>query len=439
MKDRTSRIRNPRSQGFALPTVMIFSLLLIIVGITFFAMAASETRSANGRQNSSRAFYMADGAIERVRAVFLQDRSWRAGWTGVTTPDGTYDLTVRDTTFAGYNSVVQVLSTGHVKNTNRRIEVFADVPPTAPELSVLIMGEADIKGNLCIGGALHLNPPNDPGDASHVACDPVITTGFTIIPPPIFTDPAHFPGATYYYVKGNNVLNVWQAKIYDRNGNDITAGHTMIDVLTYNAGTKTFTYSFDSADVTNYFDEASGIFKKNAGDTSVVVNFGEEPIVTPPGTQGLSALDFDAAGSTIRATVINSRYVGPLSPDSLRTVAGNWRGAVVAVKKIVFEPRNGIAMIAYDMEKQGSSHVQLGTTAYPALVYITNDVVEINSNFELVGSLICLGDFHSTGGPDITYNPGFIPSLPDYLYESWPTGVSGTLKILRWRELAAGN
>jgi hypothetical protein len=423
---------------------MIFSLLLIIVGLTFFAMAASETRNANGRQNSSKAFYMADGAIERTRAKFLEDRSWRSGWTGVATPDGTYDLTVRDTTFTGYSSVVRLVATGHVENTNRRIEVFADVPPTAPGLSILIMGDADIGGNLCVAGSVHLNPPNEPDDASHVTCGAVVTTEFTIIPPPIFTDPVHFPGATYYYVKGNKIGPTWQAKIYDRDGNDITAGNTMIvppnSVLTYNPGANTFTFSFDSAaKIAYYFDEATDVFKKNAGDTSVVVNFGEEPVVDPPGVLGVSKLSFDAANSTIRATVINARYVGPLSPDSLRTVAGNWRGAVVEVKKIIFEPRNGIAMIAYDMEKQGSSHVQLGTTAYPALVYITNEVVGINANFELVGSIICLGDFHSTGGPDITYHAGFIPVLPTYLSTSWPTGVSGTLKILRWRELAAGN
>ncbi len=443
MKHRTSRTIRRRSGGFALPTVMIFSLLLIIVGLTFFAMAASETRNANGRQNSSKAFYMADGAIERTRAKFLEDRSWRSGWTGVATPDGTYDLTVRDTTFTGYSSVVRLVATGHVENTNRRIEVFADVPPTAPGLSILIMGDADIGGNLCVSGTVHLNPPNEPEDGSHITCGAVVTTEFTIIPPPIFTDPAHFPGATYYYVKGNKIGPTWQAKIYYWNGTslvDVTPPGGMTDVTTYNSGTKTFTFDFNSAaDVTNYFHETIGVFKKNAGDTSVVVNFGEEPVVDPPGVLGVSKLSFDAANSTIRATVINARYVGPLSPDSLRTVAGNWRGAVVEVKKIIFEPRNGIAMIAYDMEKQGSSHVQLGTTAFPALVYITNDVVGINANFELVGSIICLGDFHSSGGPDITYSAGFIPVLPTYLSTSWPTGVSGTLKILRWRELAAGN
>jgi hypothetical protein len=155
--------------------------------------------------------------------------------------------------------------------------------------------------------------------------------------------------------------------------------------------------------VNKYFNESGGVFSKAAGDNSVVVNFGEEP-GSPPMVDGVTSLVFDASsGTTIRATVINSRYVGPLQPDSLRTVASNWRGGLLQVKQITFEPRNGIAMIAYDMEKQGPSHVQLGTTAFPALVYITNDVcVGINANFSLVGSLICLGDFTAREAPTLS-------------------------------------
>jgi hypothetical protein len=106
------------------------------------------------------------------------------------------------------------------------------------------------------------------------------------------------------------------------------------------------------------------------------------------------------------------------------------------------EPRYGIALIPYDLEKTGSALVQLGTRDWPALTYVTNDVTRINANMEVVGSFIVLGDFgvpHITGGPDFYYDDGFIENLPEYLIEGWVEGTSGTMKILRWREIASAN
>ena len=34
-------------------------------------------------------------------------------------------------------------------------------------------------------------------------------------------------------------------------------------------------------------------------------------------------------------------------------------------------------------------------------------------------------------------NIDFLQNFPDYLVESWTGGVSGTLKVMRWREIAA--
>jgi hypothetical protein len=51
--------------------------------------------------------------------------------------------------------------------------------------------------------------------------------------------------------------------------------------------------------------------------------------------------------------------------------------------------------------------------------------------------MIVLGDWTSTGGPDIHYDEGFMANLPDYLRDSWPQGSSCNLRIIRWQELAA--
>ncbi|MBM3285863.1 MAG: hypothetical protein FJY88_00710 [Candidatus Eisenbacteria bacterium] len=426
--------------GYALPTVMIFCFILIIAGMSFFAMSSYETRQALYRQNSSEAFYLADGAIERARARFGTDRSWRAGWSAAAEGRGTYDLTVADTTYQSYTSAVKLVATGHVKGAHRRVEVVADVPPTALGLPLLVMGDAEVGGNLCLTGDAHINGSaggnNGNGDP-HFTCDGEYTEGFVITPPPIYTDPAHFPDATYYYVRGTRIGSVDQAKIFDRNGNDITGANTMTDVVSYAAsgGVGVYTYSFSSHTlINNYFNDASGVFKRVSPNTSAVVNFGELPL-SPAAAQFSKVVIDGSSASNIHATVINTRFTG--ATEDQRIDWQFWAGRTTEVKQITFEPYNGIAMILYDLERQGSAQAHLGTSSYPALIYVTRDVVTINSNLDIVGSLICLRDFHSTGGPDITFNPGFIPNLPDYLQQDWPSGVSGTLKVLRWREIPA--
>ena len=83
MKERQQPISHRGREGYALMTVLIFALLLLIAGTGFFAMSFSETRQTLYRQESSEAFYLADGAIERARAQFIADQTWRDGWANV--------------------------------------------------------------------------------------------------------------------------------------------------------------------------------------------------------------------------------------------------------------------------------------------------------------------------------------------------------------------
>ena len=436
MNERGSRQQRGR-EGFVLLALIVFITIVIIVAASLFAMASYETRGALYRQVSSEAFYLADGAVERARAKFLDDRAWRDGWSGEAEGSGTYDLTVSDTTWPGFDSVVKIRSMGHVEQADRLIEVIADVPPTGLGLPLLVMGDAEVGGNLCLTGDAHIN-----GDAAgssghgdpHFACDGEYTEGFEIMPPIVYTNPAHFPGATYYYVKGHRDGATYTARIYDESMNDITGATDMSSLTSYNNGSKTYTFDFGTpARITQYFHDVSGVFHMDGGDSAVVVNFGELP--DDPADALYHALIFDGnSGSNIHATVINSRFTGTSDDERLDT--NYWEGAKLEVKQITFEPYYGIAMICHDLERTGSAQAYLGTTTWPALVYVTRDVITINSNLDIVGSLICLRDFHSTGGPSITYNPGFIPNLPDYLIHTWPDGISGTLKVLRWRELA---
>ncbi len=432
--------KQPHGQaGYAMITVVVFVLVVIIAGMAFFAMSSYETKGALYRQNSSEAFYLADAAVERARAKFLEDRSWRDGWTAQEAGRGEYDLTVTDTTYMGHNDAVQLLATGRVEQAERRIEVMAKVPPTAFGLGILIMGDADVNGNICIEGSVHVVGDADFGPHDvHLVCGEY-TSGFEIVPPPIYTDPDHFPDATYYYVKGNKIGNVVHARIFDGDGVDITTalGDSLTGVVSFDVSRSSFNYQFDrTVEMNHYFDDATGIFKRNPGDIAVVVNFGEPPLINPPGLEGVSKIEFKGAGVPVHATIINTRFIGVT--DEQRVDPDFWKGGLTTVKQIVMEPYYGIALITYDFQKTGGSLVVIGTETWPALVYVTQDVEEVNANFDLVGAITVLGDWNSTGGPNLTYDEGFLENLPGYLLEEWPDGVSGTLRVLHWREVAAG-
>ena len=438
----TPRRHTGNESGYAMMTVVIFMLVVTIAGIAFFAMAGHETEGALYREASSEAFLLADGGVERVRAKFLEDRTWRDGWTGEAAGRGTYDVTLADTTYGSFTDAVQIVSTGRVENATRQIEVIADVPPSGFGLGVLIMGDADVSGNFCLEGDVHVNGDGDFGpNDSHLACGGEMTDGFEITPPMMYTDPGHFPNATYYYVRGWYDGSDYMARIFDRWGNDITSTRpdSLGDVTTYNAGQKTFTYDFASdALVDKYFDELTGVFSKDPGDVAVVVNFGETAVVDPPGVDAISNLTLDGNGSTlINTTLINTRFTGTTLDQ--RVDETFWTGGLTTLKQIQIEPTYGIGLVVHDFQKVGGSNTYVGSESWPAFMYVTQDVVGVNANFVLTGSIVTLGDWFSNGGPDLEFDDGFLQNFPDWLVDDWNSGVSGTLKVLRWREVAVGS
>jgi hypothetical protein len=432
--------RRGGDDGFSLLAVMIFVLVIVIAAMAFFLLSSYETKGALYRQASSEAFYLADGAIERARARFLDDMSWREGWNLEQAGRGTYDLSLADTALTDFGDVLRLVATGHVEQADRSVEVIAKLQPSALGLTMLIMGDADVNGNICVGGNVHVNGAADfgPNDA-HLACG-TYTDGYEITPPGIYTDPDHFPDATYYDVRATLEGGLVHARIFDRNGQDITQalGDSLAGVMSFNAGQSFFAYDFNKAGLLDhYFDDVHGVFKRDEGTTAVVVNFGGLPLGM---TDGVCSLELDGpTGSPLNATLINARFVGSDLDPTERTQYGNWQGGLMTVKQLTWEPYYGIAAIAGDFQKQGSSQAMIGTAAWPALVYVTQDVETVNANFELHGSLICFGDLGSTGGPNISYDAGFLEHLPQYLLDAWQVEVSGTMNMLRWRELAGAS
>ncbi|MDO9170636.1 MAG: pilus assembly PilX N-terminal domain-containing protein, partial [bacterium] len=288
--------------GYVLLAVTVFVFVLIIAGLAMFSTASYETRLAIHDQETTQAFYLADAALERARAKLLEDRTWRDGWTGVALAGGTYDLAIADTTIgASSDPYVRLTATGTFKNARRRIMAVGELPPAALEVALLSAGDLIANANVCIDGRVHVGGDADFGSHDqHLNCG-TLTEGFEVRPPHMYTDPEYLTGSTYYEVRGTRVGGHYQAQILDRNGADITAtvGDNLRDVTTYNAATGRYFFDFGSATtMEEYFDQADGVFSRAAGDASVIVNFGEGPVSTPPGPNGIVDVRLRGNGST---------------------------------------------------------------------------------------------------------------------------------------------
>jgi hypothetical protein len=285
-------------------------------------------------------------------------------------------------------------------------------------LALVVLRDARIGGRPCLEGDAFIG-----GTASGLdgTGDPVIDCGGcyadqpAVEPPAVYTDPAHYPHATYYFVRAIRNEKDYEGRIYDRDGIDITGSNTMEDVLSYNKLTLTFHFAFGSDElIAKYFDDATGIFHRRAEDVAVVVNFGEAPVGDPQISNRVSALEFDHAADTpVHATVINARFTGTTAEQRLDPAF--WKGGRISVRNVTFEPYHGIAMIAGDLGKYGTSAVAIGTATIPALAYVTRDVVQLTSGLSLTGNLFCLRDIKTTGTPAIRYDSRHILLLPTYL------------------------
>ncbi len=430
------------NKGFALPTVTVFIFVIGIAGTAFFSVAAQETRQARYRQNSAAAFMLADGAIERTKAKLLEDRAWRDGWTNIADGDGFYSLSINDTVFDGHTDAIQIVAMGQVENAQRGVELFANVPPAAFWYGLFVYGDASTIGHLCLDGTVYVggNANFGPSDV-HLRCGGEVNTGFDISPPRIYTEPGFYPDATYYDVRAVEDAGGCYAKVFDRYGTDITSalGDSLQGLVSYNNGTKVFSYVFDTdAILQQYFNDATGVFQRNAGDAAVVVNLGGIPWSDPPGSDGVCDLEIDGSpSSTIHPTILNSRFIG--SSEDQRTDRNYWMGGITTLKQITIEPYHGLALLTHILMQQalGGTLTFVGTSQYPALVYVTEEVDKIGANFFCEGEIICLGDWVSQGGPEIVFNPGFIEFLPDYFIGGWHEGVSGATQVLRWREFSS--
>lgn len=440
-KRRTSReIKQDSRDGYVLMAAAVAALLVTLVGFAMFGVSAAETRAAGYRQESLEAFYLADAAIERARARFLDDESWRAGWNNVDLGRGSYDLAVSDTTAPDGTELIRLLATGTVGDASRCIEALVTVPHSAFDMAIFVNGDLEADASVCLTGRAYITGDADWGSRDrNLDCGGEYTDGYDLAPPVLLTAKASYPGTSYYTVKGDRTGNKFIGRIYDKNGADVTAraGDQMRDVVTYEKSNNRFVYDFDDDDlVDKYFHETTGVFRLEAGDVAVVVNFGELPIYDDNSTPNVAQVILDGDNdSVIRATIINTRFTGVTSAQRLQS--RYWKGGNTELKHIRLEPRNGIALAVQAMQKTGAAQVHIGSAGWPGLAYVTGSAVDLNANLVIIGSLIVLDDFNCDSSLTITFSDSFLSRLPAYFLAGFNQGVSGTLEFTHWTEVAA--
>jgi len=424
--------RAPGNQrGMAMMTVLVFSLVFIIGMMAFFAVSSYEAQQAEVREHSTRAFFLADGAIERAKGKLLFDGRWDDGFAWTNSDGGRYKLTVTDTTWQGQDAT-RFYAEGVFGRTKRDVEVFADIVPPAFEIAILALGNIDTRGNITLEGQAHANGDMD-GD--HFVGSGTYDGGYVITPPVAYTEPDSFPGATYYYITAQKAPT---EELYIKNRNDstlytIAANTPIYSGLTWginNGRMLTINYNMNGPGP-HAFDPAAGIFVKNGADTAVVINFSQGT----PNKHDLTTINISATGNvgeSIKPTIINAKFTGTTNADRLNKTF--WTGGPINITvTATFEPELCISMIVKEIAKS-AAQPNIGTPARPALTYIMGDVDWTAGQFTIYGTLVALGNMSFGGGANLHYDRGFISCLPPALRLNWPDGASGEMKVLEWRE-----
>ena len=239
-------------QGMALMTVLVFSFIFVLGVAAFFTVAAYEANRAEISEHSTRAFFLADGAIERAKGELLFDGRWDTGYAWTNSDGGRYRLAVSDTVFQGATRT-KFYAEGQFHRNKRDVEVIANIVPPGYEIAILILGDIDIKGNICLDGGAHANGTITGG--GHFTCGGTYDEGYIVKPPVVYTEPDSFPGATYYYVTAERVGATNKLYIKDRNGTtlrdypSVAFGATPHPDFTwaYNQGSKTLTFNYKTS------------------------------------------------------------------------------------------------------------------------------------------------------------------------------------------------
>ncbi|MCB1150424.1 hypothetical protein KDK88_02690 [bacterium] len=434
-----------REGGYAMITATIFVLVTIVASMGVFSMTSTESMSSSYAQESTEALFLADAAVERARARLSDDSDWRDGWNSVSLGNGTYSLTLADTTLPSGVPGVNMTAVGRVGRAARAVAAVAELPASGDPLAVLVERSASIFGSAWVYDRLHCNGSSFTGFFTNGLRAGELTDTPYVAPPMIYTEADRYPATTYYDVRCYHDGGSPRAVVLDGDGAVITAslGTDLSDVVSYSIWLRQFSISFTGTSrINSYFDEDTGCFRKAPGDSAVVVMFGNPPVVAPSGAR--PTVDVYLTGSDtpnqtpITQTLINTRYTG--AGDANRLGHSYWTGGLTYMAGVVMEPENGIGLVCKNHYVIGGDDTYIGTPANPALVYNTGSEIVLWGDLTNEGATIALNiwtvwSLWSNRSAEYYWNNRFLQKAPFWLASQWPGFGSSTLNIASWREI----
>jgi hypothetical protein len=127
------------NQGSALVIALLVIMSLSILAAGFAMVTNTETSISGMQKSETKAFYIAQTAIDRSVKELVGNPGWRDGFTAVGFDGGKYDVEIFDSTDNGIgtydpnlpDNYVKVLATGNLNGVRKQIEALWVNPVTA--------------------------------------------------------------------------------------------------------------------------------------------------------------------------------------------------------------------------------------------------------------------------------------------------------------------
>jgi len=137
-------------KGSALPSVLMATIILSLLGTGFLSLAALELRSSENDEKISKASYLAEAGINLARAYLRKDPNWKGNTGTIILPEveGRVSGVKLDSNVVSY----RLTSTGEVDKIKRVLEV--DIARPFYSYALACKGDLTIKNTFDINGDL---------------------------------------------------------------------------------------------------------------------------------------------------------------------------------------------------------------------------------------------------------------------------------------------
>jgi len=137
-------INNQKGSALLISLCLLFMLTLI--GIMAVNTSTTDIDLSFNELHGDKAFYIAEAGVRRAYAELKNDKTWTSGFSAVSLGEGTYTVTVEDSSVnAALVDSVIVRSTGVVRDASRIVELTL-VPEMLKPFKYALFGDSAVEG-----------------------------------------------------------------------------------------------------------------------------------------------------------------------------------------------------------------------------------------------------------------------------------------------------